>query len=68
MPTPPNQEMRRAALQQGDPQTSQRWLRKKTSGTTPLDLQARRLRQRYRLGHAIARTIAALAYDGGARP
>jgi hypothetical protein len=61
---PPDPEMRRAALEQGDPQTSQR-LSKKTSGTTPLDLQAHRLRQRYRFGHATARTIAALAYAGG---
>jgi hypothetical protein len=45
------------------PEISQTWLNKKTSATSPLDLQARRLRQRYRFCHATARAIAGLAYD-----
>ena len=60
---PPDPETRRVALEQGDPQISQR-LSKAEVDTTAHDLQARRLRQRYVFGYETALLIAALAYAG----
>jgi hypothetical protein len=68
MHAPPDPHMRRPATRESDGTKSQEQLgSSKESDSTPIDFQARKLRQLFFFAHDTARTIAFLAFAGGPR-
>jgi hypothetical protein len=66
MSAPPDPEMRRPATRQSDGAKSQEQLGStRESDSTPIEFQARKLRQLFFFGYDTARTIAFLVFAGG---
>jgi hypothetical protein len=61
MLAPPDPEMRRAALEQGDP-TKEKDFNTQDSKPAAISLQAHKLRRLYFFAHGAARVIARLAF------